>query len=104
MTTRRDFLSKAASVGASVSASTIFASDSPQGTSKVVVPVATHSVGLDGSWRFRLDPNDKGEGDHWYQNRNGSNDWNEVQVPHSWQISPESAEYTGTAWYQRILD
>lgn len=49
----------------------------------------SEAVSLDGTWQFRLD---------------GETDWREVQVPHTWQIEPATAEYMGVAWYRRMFD
>jgi beta-galactosidase len=105
MTTRRNFLSKATTVGAALTTQTIFASELVQGSSSVVLsPMPTRHVVLDGNWHFRLDANESGEGEHWYQAQHESSGWTEVTVPHTWQIYPASYEYTGTAWYRRPFD
>src|SRR5947209_1901995 len=104
MSSRRHFLSQAATMGAALSTSTIFASEPYESSSAAGNPVFTHEVTLNGSWHFRLDPNEKGENGHWYRNQDSSSDWREVHVPHTWQISPDSAEYAGVAWYRRLFD
>ena len=46
-------------------------------------------VALDGRWQFRLDSESK---------------WRTVEVPHTWQIEPQTADYMGAAWYRRTFD
>jgi beta-glucuronidase len=50
---------------------------------------ATATVSLNGPWRFRLD---------------NSTEWKTVEVPHTWQVAPESAEHYGVAWYERQFE
>ena len=91
-------------MGAALSASEIFASESLPAQSPLRSAVPTQEVSLNEMWMFRLDPNDQGEAAHWYENQKGSSDWRQVQVPHTWQIFPPSAGYTGVAWYRRTFD
>lgn len=58
---------------------------------------------LSGSWSFRLDPDDVGIDERWYQTSPWS-DADRVSVPHAWQEDPDRREYTGTAWYRRTVD
>jgi beta-glucuronidase len=44
---------------------------------------------LNGEWEFRI---------------NGTDAWQRVSVPHTWQIEPSSAEHMGKAWYRRDFD
>jgi beta-galactosidase len=104
MATRRHFLSQAATVGAALSTSAMFASEPSSPFPAAGSPLFTHEVTLNGTWHFRMDPNEKGDSEHWYRDQDSSPDWTEVSVPHTWQISPESAEYTGRAWYRRLFD
>ena len=104
MGTRRQFLTQAANVGAAVSASLVLASEPLLAQPSVGIAFPTQEVTLNGTWGFRLDPRDEGEAAQWYRNQNGSGDWSQVRVPHTWQIFPESTEYTGVAWYQRTFD
>jgi beta-galactosidase len=56
---------------------------------------------LDGTWLFRLDPQAEGESQGWHLAANPLQGWHEVTVPHTWQISSDSSDYTGVAWYRR---
>ncbi len=59
---------------------------------------------LDGEWEFRLDPNNEGEAQGWRLPTASRNGWSTVTVPHTWQISEDSAGYLGTAWYRRRFE
>ena len=80
MTSRRTFLG-AAAVTAAAGFPASAAGDAH-------LPV-TASVSLNGPWRFRLDH---------------SAEWKTVEVPHTWQVEPESADYYGVAWYERPFE
>ncbi|MGD0125311.1 MAG: glycoside hydrolase family 2 TIM barrel-domain containing protein [Terriglobia bacterium] len=59
---------------------------------------------LDGEWHFRLDPKNEGEAQGWRLPSASREGWSTVTVPHTWQISEESAGYLGVAWYRRSFD
>jgi beta-glucuronidase len=59
-------------------------------------------VPLTGVWQFRFDPDRTGETNGWHASTAGSG-WSSVHVPHTWQIAKDSAEYFGTAWYNRTF-
>ncbi len=59
---------------------------------------------LDGEWLFRLDPRNEGEAQGWRLLSASREGWSTVTVPHTWQISEESAGYLGVAWYRRSFD
>ncbi len=59
---------------------------------------------LNGSWWFRVDPEGAGEARGWHRSGAGGDGWAEVTAPHTWQIEPAHAEYTGKAWYRREFD
>ena len=63
-------------------------------------------VSLNGTWNFRLDPDDKGIAEKWFTR--GSDAFlpakaRIVRVPHTWQVEPGSQDYYGVAWYQTII-
>lgn len=64
----------------------------------------TKRVSLNGLWQFRLDSDNAGQTKGWHKRTQGSDGWQDVTVPHTWQIAQESAEYFGTAWYRRVLE
>jgi len=59
---------------------------------------------LGGKWRFKLDRKGVGETQGWHRAATSAEDWAEVTVPHTWQVSPESASYQGLAWYRRTFE
>ena len=106
MNTRREFLGKAASLAAATSLPAAIALEAQAAASDSFPGRAllTQRVSLDGTWQFRFDPQDTGETDHWQKTAGDSGNWGEVTVPHTWQILPDSTDYTGAAWYQRMFD
>jgi len=76
--------------------------DSCVGSDGYTVP--TERVSLDGSWKFRVDPDNVGQTNGWQNPASGAAGWTEVIVPHTWQIAQDSAEYFGTAWYRRTVE
>lgn len=63
------------------------------------------SIPLDGTWEFRLDPDQVGMSEQWYL---ASNDWPEeasrsITLPHTWQEEDGCSDYTGMAWYRRTI-
>ena len=89
-----------------------------------VNPVLNHPqerrLGLDGQWRFRLDPDDRGIAERWYEQGVVSAD--PIAVPGCWQgqgfghdgkdtvwdflleARTFRATYKGTGWYARSFD
>ena len=51
---------------------------------------------LGGKWRFKLDRKGVGETQGWHRAETAAEDWTEVTVPHTWQVSPESASVSYT--------
>src|SRR5262249_5000464 len=64
----------------------------------------TKVVSLNGVWQFRLDPGNVGQTNAWYKSNQVSDGWQNVTVPHTWQVSQDSADYFGAAWYRRRLE
>jgi len=61
-------------------------------------------VALSGTWRFRTDPDNRGESSGWPGPGAVGEGWEEVAVPSTWQVSEKTAEYMGPAWYRREFD
>jgi beta-mannosidase len=55
-------------------------------------------VSLNGTWDFRLDPDDVGQDEGWFQ-PGVAGDWATIQVPAMWQVAGYSG-YNGWAWYR----
>jgi beta-glucuronidase len=72
------------------------------------------TVSLCGRWWFRTDPMAAGAGQCWFDADysvsehsvvdHSGNDWQSIDVPHTWQIDPSAADYRGVAWYRRSFD
>jgi beta-glucuronidase len=72
----------------------------------VAMPLLAQSeavLPLDGAWRFALDPEDIGVGEHWFAPGHNRSAWRPVIVPHTWQIEAGHEAYQGTAWYARTV-
>jgi beta-glucuronidase len=61
-------------------------------------------VSLEGTWLFRLDPDDSGEASGWSAAGASTAGWRPVAVPHTWNVDGEAADYGGSAWYRREID
>ena len=62
-------------------------------------------VSLNGRWQFRFHQENAGQTNGWCKPSSPtSNDWRSVDVPHTWPIRQDSAEYFGTAWYRRAFE
>lgn len=55
--------------------------------------------GLNGWWKFQVDPKDQGEREAWYQKELA--EARQVEVPHIWQREEEYVQYCGTGWYEK---
>ncbi|PYT98150.1 MAG: hypothetical protein DMG38_16795 [Acidobacteria bacterium] len=97
---RRQFLTATSSLAAAVSVERTLDAERASGTSAI----RTARIPLDGSWQFRLDPNNLGRTRNWEKTEGPSEGWNEVTVPHTWQTSSDSAGYFGIAWYRREFE
>ena len=97
---RRQFLTATSSLAAAVSVEGTLDVGRTSGTSVI----RTEKISLDGSWQFRLDPDDLGRSENWEKAGGPSEGWSAVTVPHTWQRSPVSAGYFGTAWYRKEFE
>jgi len=61
-------------------------------------------VPLDGRWLFRTDPEKRGDGATWFDPATPVADWEEVEVPSTWQTAAKTSGYVGVAWYRREFD
>jgi len=58
---------------------------------------------LTGPWRFAIDPEEIGETGGWIAADFDDSTWQEVTVPHTWNVMPDHAHYEGIAWYRRLF-
>ncbi len=101
MISRRKFLQNGSTIGllglapaAAVAKSIIPGVESVNTDIQVTVP-------LNGRWDFIFDPDNKGITGKWFSSPDKAGDWEKIEVPHTWQIVPEHADYFGTAWYRK---
>lgn len=99
MPSRRKFLCQTATLGLGALAAPHVCK--AEATSTVT---QTEISGLCGKWMFRTDPQNAGSKERWFEPSDLAGDWQEVEVPHTWQIMPAYAEYRGVAWYRRRFD
>ena len=100
--TRRKFLGdgvKAAAAGAVVMGSSC-AGQGPGTGDRIFHQV----IPLSGTWAFRTDARNEGEALGWHKPGGAGEGWEEVRVPHTWQVSERTAGYMGRAWYRREFD
>jgi beta-galactosidase len=101
--TRRHFLKTASSVAVAATLPASGVETKRKGTT-LSGQSRTERTSLNGLWQFRMDPDKVGQANGWYKAAGSSQDWQTVSVPHTWQISQDSAEYFGTAWYRRTFE
>ncbi|MBW4332019.1 beta galactosidase jelly roll domain-containing protein [Stakelama sp. CBK3Z-3] len=93
-------LSAGASEGEAAPARTAAASP-PREPAPILYPHSSRTRqtrDLSGLWRFRLDPDGRGEKDGWFR---GLDDTRTIAVPCSWNdLFDDTADYFGTAWYE----
>jgi len=61
------------------------------------------SISLSGPWRFLSDINSAGIDEGWFDPGFPDSDWIEVEVPHTWNVMPDYADYEGVAWYRKTF-
>jgi len=74
-----------------------------QGNAGPLVTVSPETLSLSGAWQFAIDPNAEGHARGWAQPAFDDTGWLPVTVPHTWNVMPEYADYSGIAWYRRQL-
>lgn len=60
-------------------------------------------LSLDGSWKFKTDPNQDGESKKWFEQEANTCGWDSVPVPGGWDLRNEYAEYTEKSWYRKCF-
>ncbi|MGE5740494.1 MAG: glycoside hydrolase family 2 TIM barrel-domain containing protein [Candidatus Aminicenantes bacterium RBG_16_66_30] len=104
--TRRKFLSGAAQAAAGAAAAGASCVGGPASLVRdgAVDEGRQLEVPLDGPWLFRTDPGKRGEAETWFAPEASTSDWEGVEVPSTWQVSPRTAGYMGVAWYRREFE
>jgi len=57
-------------------------------------------ISLNGFWQFKTDPLQKGQQQQWYSSTFNDTGWDKMEVPGSWELMNETANYIGIAWYR----
>jgi Glycosyl hydrolases family 2, TIM barrel domain/Glycosyl hydrolases family 2, sugar binding domain/Glycosyl hydrolases family 2 len=65
--------------------------------------VSSVTLSQSGSWKFAADHGAVGHDRGWAEPDFDDDGWHTVTVPHTWNVMPEYADYTGIAWYRRQL-
>ena len=60
-------------------------------------------VSLNGTWRFTADKKNEGADAAWFEKDFNRSAWQNVEVPHTWQVMAGLEGYTGNAWYARTI-
>ncbi len=60
-------------------------------------------LSLDGAWLFKIDPENKGMEEKWFEPAVNHSSWQKVIVPHTWQVEPGTIDYAGYAWYSHEI-
>jgi beta-galactosidase len=61
------------------------------------------AVSLNGTWRFTADLKNEGMDAKWFEQKYDRSGWQQVEVPHTWQVMPGLDGYTGSSWYARTI-
>lgn len=61
------------------------------------------TVSLNGTWKFRIDPNNAGNEAAWYQPLLNDSGWDSISVPGNWDLRNEYAHYAGKAWFRKTF-
>ncbi len=99
MPSRRKFLAQAGALAAGAIGPPAAAS-SPNAAGRT----SREAVSLCGEWWFRTDPEAAGEQQRWYETHQSTSSRRRVNVPHTWQVDSDFADYRGVAWYFRTFD
>ena len=70
-------------------------------------PTAAHRLSLNGTWRFRADPDNRGRTEQWFRITASNEGWTDITVPGNWNfLFRDSAtpttdhDYEGVGWYR----
>jgi len=99
MQSRRKFLTKASALAVGALGATAYSAAESNADSSAI-----ETVSLCGEWWFRIDAGNAGTEQRWYGAVDPADDWQRVQVPHTWQVQPPWVNYRGIVWYRRSFD
>jgi beta-galactosidase len=61
------------------------------------------SVSLNGSWLFKIDPDNMGEKEGWHKADASESGWENMEVPSNWDVKNRYANYGGKGWYRKTI-
>ena len=61
------------------------------------------SFSINGSWKFKIDPNNVGEREGWANKEYPTLGWDSLTVPGNWDTRNEYSHHNGKAWYQKSV-
>jgi beta-galactosidase/beta-glucuronidase len=70
-------------------------------STRPLLAIPSAALPLSGEWRFVIDPASTGQTSGWFQPEFDDSPWAVVTVPHTWNVTPDLADYEGLAWYRR---
>ncbi len=63
----------------------------------------TENISINGTWSFKIDPDNTGEKGGWFETEFPSAGWDLMQVPSNWDLQNAYAHYSGKAWYRKVV-
>jgi len=61
-----------------------------------------YQIDLSGLWKFKIDPENQGEAERWFEQDFDDSDWFDHPVPGAWNIQKkEWLDYVGAGWYRK---
>ncbi len=73
------------------------------GWSSVALSQADEELSLNGTWQFRIDPNNIGKSEEWFRANLNPEGWDKMEVPGNWDLHNEYAHYVGKGWYTKTF-
>jgi beta-galactosidase/beta-glucuronidase len=65
--------------------------------------VESSTLPLSGTWRLATDSGGVGENEGWMEPGFDDSSWLAVEVPHTWNVMADYADYEGIGWYRRTF-
>jgi len=65
--------------------------------------LAQSELTLNGTWRFKTDPNNVGESEEWFRAGLTPEGWDSMEVPGNWDLHNEYAHFAGKGWYTKTF-
>ena len=72
-------------------------------TEEELIAMDSSVIPLSGAWRFATDSDGVGEDEGWAEPGFDDSAWLPVEVPHTWGVMADYADYEGVGWYRRAV-